>query len=322
MAKIKGEALGRLMVAAVEDFVARAISALTPRFEALENGLKTQPAAGVKGDAGDKGEPGEPGPKGDKGDPGEVLTVKGEQGEPGVKGEKGDDATVDPIQLKNIVDESVTAAVAKLPQPVNGKDGQDGKPGESIHPDTIARMINEQVAAAVANLPRTQAVDGRDGRDALSLEILPAIDEAKSYPRGTFAEHRGGTIRSIRNTDPITDGLEKAGWTVVVNGIDSETEVPSDEGRTLTRTTHYTNGRQLVRTIKSNVVLDRGVWRDGEYQAGDGVTLGGSFWIAQRVTTDKPETSDAWRLAVKRGRDGKDGKPPEAPAASTPVRLK
>ena len=54
---------------------------------------------------------------------------------------------------------------------------------------------------------------------------------------------------------------------------------------------------------------DRGVYKaDTAYQAGDGVTWGGSFWIAQRETSDKPETSDAWRLAVKRGRDGKDAR--------------
>jgi hypothetical protein len=38
------------------------------------------------------------------------------------------------------------------------------------------------------------------------------------------------------------------------------------------------------------------------------VSFGGSAFIAQRDTTDKPESSDAWRLAVKRGRDGKPGK--------------
>ncbi len=41
---------------------------------------------------------------------------------------------------------------------------------------------------------------------------------------------------------------------------------------------------------------------------GDGATWDGSFWIAQKQTQDKPGTSDAWRLAVKKGRDGKDGK--------------
>lgn len=57
-----------------------------------------------------------------------------------------------------------------------------------------------------------------------------------------------------------------------------------------------------------DVVLDRGVYKAGqEYAKGDAVTWGGSLWIAQKETSAKPEGGD-WRLAVKRGRDGKDAK--------------
>jgi hypothetical protein len=38
------------------------------------------------------------------------------------------------------------------------------------------------------------------------------------------------------------------------------------------------------------------------------VTSGGSCWHCNEPTTTKPgEGSKAWRLMVKRGRDGKDG---------------
>lgn len=60
------------------------------------------------------------------------------------------------------------------------------------------------------------------------------------------------------------------------------------------------------------VVIDRGVFSEtgkpdgGLYEKGDGVTFGGSFWIAQ---IDDPQgvpgMSKDWRLAVKKGRDGK-----------------
>lgn len=63
----------------------------------------------------------------------------------------------------------------------------------------------------------------------------------------------------------------------------------------------------VVHEIKTAIVLDAGVWKDGTtYVAGDGVTLGGSFFIAQTTTTAKPGKSDEWRLAVKRGTDGRD----------------
>ena len=58
------------------------------------------------------------------------------------------------------------------------------------------------------------------------------------------------------------------------------------------------------------IVLDRGVYREAaEYQRGDGVTHGGSYWIALGNTKDRPGAGSGWRLAVKRGQDGKDYRP-------------
>jgi collagen type III alpha len=50
----------------------------------------------------------------------------------------------------------------------------------------------------------------------------------------------------------------------------------------------------------------REVYRAGEqYRRGETVTWGGSLFLAMADTTDKPETTPAWRLMVKHGRDGK-----------------
>jgi hypothetical protein len=59
------------------------------------------------------------------------------------------------------------------------------------------------------------------------------------------------------------------------------------------------------------VVLDAGVWRRARpYDAGDGVTWAGSYWIAQKETAAKPDSGDgSWRLSVKRGRDAKPAEP-------------
>ena len=56
----------------------------------------------------------------------------------------------------------------------------------------------------------------------------------------------------------------------------------------------------------------RGVYApDTDYAPGDVATLGGSAWICRAPTTTKPgDDADAWTLAVKRGRDGRDGAPP------------
>jgi hypothetical protein len=72
----------------------------------------------------------------------------------------------------------------------------------------------------------------------------------------------------------------------------------------------YKRGDEVIEQIFTfPALIDRGVYKSGEeYEKGDGVTYAGSFWIAQRDTKDAPGNSDSWRLAVKRGRDGKDSK--------------
>jgi hypothetical protein len=90
-----------------------------------------------------------------------------------------------------------------------------------------------------------------------------------------------------------------------------------DGGRTL----RWAIG-DTVHEIKTAIVLDAGVWREGAtYVVGDGVTLGGSFFIAQAETSAKPGKSDDWRLAVKRGSDGRDARTDEKRALE-PLRLK
>jgi hypothetical protein len=90
-----------------------------------------------------------------------------------------------------------------------------------------------------------------------------------------------------------------------------------DGGRTL----RWAIG-DTVHEIKTAIVLDAGVWREGTtYVPGDGVTLGGSFFIAQAETAAKPGKSDDWRLAVKRGSDGRDARTDDKRALE-PLRLK
>lgn len=62
--------------------------------------------------------------------------------------------------------------------------------------------------------------------------------------------------------------------------------------------------------IKLPIVIDRGVWRgDGQYQRGDGVTSDGSFWIAREDNpAHEPGKGAQWRLAVQRGKNGRDMK--------------
>ena len=57
-------------------------------------------------------------------------------------------------------------------------------------------------------------------------------------------------------------------------------------------------------------VLDAGVWTLGKrYEQGDGVTWDGHYWVAQEPTRTQPgDGSTPWRLAVRRGKQGREGK--------------
>jgi len=65
-----------------------------------------------------------------------------------------------------------------------------------------------------------------------------------------------------------------------------------------------------VAEAESKGIEYHGVWAPGAYRRGAAVTWGGSLFIAMTATKSKPgesgEDSRAWKLAVKRGTDGKD----------------
>jgi hypothetical protein len=209
---------------------------------------------------------------------GEAKSIGKVRGEPGVRGASVMDGNVDEdgtLILRMSDGRMLQTGV------VRGHDGRDGKDGDK----------------------------GAPGRDAHEIQILPGIDESKTYIDGIVAYWRGGLIRSVRQTDPIVDGdILSAGWKVYLRGIAEEHEEQVEDGRFIEKTTVYTDGTEFKRRHKTATPLYQGVWREASYLKGDVVTWAGSSFIAQRDTSDKPETTDAWKLSTKRGRDGKDGK--------------
>ncbi len=204
-----------------------------------------------------------------------------------------------------IVDE-IAFKIADLPK---AKDGIDGKDGASIHPDTLRLMIINQVNEIVAKIPVPK--DGRDGypgRDALELDVLPTIDFQKSYPRGTFAQYRGGLIRAVRNTDP-TKSFFDSGWVTLVEGIDSIFVDRSCDLRTFAIKLNRTSGAEIVYEFAMPTLIYRGIFRAGEvYKQGDCVTKDGSTWHCNVETTSTAPADDTkdWQMIVRSGRNGKD----------------
>jgi integrin beta 3 len=186
----------------------------------------------------------------------------------------------------------VKDAVGLVPVPKDGKDGKDGRDAPTL--DDLRAVIDGEVERRMALI---QVKDGRDGRDAPALEdfrdMLKAMvaDAAKDIPPG-----RDGRDAVGKDGKDGADGL----------GFD-DMEMEEKDDRTIAFV--FRRGDREKRfEYTFPTLVDRGTYKSGAvYERGDTITYGGSLFIAQRDTlpTEKPEDgSGAFRLAVKRGRDG------------------
>lgn len=162
-------------------------------------------------------------------------------------------------------------ALEDAPQPERGEKGEAGERGEGGEPGPAG----------------PQGESGRDGRDG-----LPGVPGLQGEKGTDGTNGRDGVDGK--------DGADGLGFD------DLTVEHDGERGFTF----KFQRG-DVVKAFSFTVpaTIDRGVFNGGAYAKGDGVTFGGSYWIAQKDAPDgKPGLSADWRLAVKKGRDGKDGK--------------
>lgn len=240
---------------------------------------------GEKGERGDKGEQGERGPEGPRGD-------KGEKGD---RGEKGDPGEVPADLLERLIERAigdlekrlddrlileVGKAVAALPPPPRGEKGERGDPGPEGKPGRDGRDGRDGDKGEKGD----PGIDGKDGRDGMRGDQGP---EGKQGPKGD----RGEDGRHGLNADPFSD---------------FDVELDPNDPQILTFTFRSAT-ESTSRSLRLPIPVDAGIYRRGvAYMRGQCVTFGGQIFIAQRDTQDEPLKSQDWRLAVKRGRDGKD----------------
>ena len=187
-----------------------------------------------------------------------------------------------------------------------GRDGIDGKDGA---PGTDGKD----------GAPGADGRDGRDGADGLDGKSV-TLDEVRTYLDAELAtwalafERRAQDVlhRAIDRIPAPKDGRDGLAGRDGIDGFSlDDLRIEQCDERTLVL--RFVRG-DLIREheLRFGHPLDQGVFREGEvYQRGDGVTFGGSWWIAQKdAPAGKPGMSDDWRLAVKKGRDGKDARVP------------
>lgn len=273
----------------VRDYVQPALETMTRQFaEALADLRKDfdQRIAAIP--AGEKGERGDSGEKGERGDPGQ-QGERGEKGESGERGEKGDQGERGESGTRGEKGEKGDAGEAGLAG-ADGKDGRDGIDGKSITPeeaaDALWNRFEAQFERRMAEIERA-ATERHD-------RLMAALPKPKDGRDGADGK----------------DGL----------GFDDMSVEQADERNMVF---YFSRGDQVKEfPLRLSTFIDRDVYAEGtEYFRGDGVSWGGSYFIARKDhPVGKPGQSPDWRLAVKRGRDGKDGEVKGAPPAT--VRLK
>ena len=165
---------------------------------------------------------------------------------------------------------------------------------EKITP-TLVEKVAEVVPKPRDGVGVAGAIIDRDG------ELTLTLTDGTTRGLGRVVGHDGAPGEK---GEPGRDGIDgKDGADAL--GFD-DMDATYDGGRTITL--RFARGDRVKEfSFEVPMVIDRGVYSQGrEYSPGDGVTWAGSYWIAQEHTTEKPDTGKGWRLAVKRGRDGKD----------------
>lgn len=272
------KALADSMFVAVKGYIGTALAPVVARMGELEKALAAIPTVMD----GKDGAPGIDGKDGANGKDGE----NGERGETGAKGDPGEQGPIGPPG----------------PAGPRGEDGHHGKDGSN-------GLDGKSGADGKDGRDGRDGKDGANGRDALEIDVLSAIDETRSYPRGTFASHRGGIVRAVRNTDPLTGDLVSAGWSVIVEGLAGFDVVQGEDKRSFTVRREFTSGSVKESVFSMPAMIYRQVYVPGkDYVVGDTVTWDGSLWVCENPTKGQPKLSPDWRLCAKRGSDGKAGK--------------
>jgi len=204
-----------------------------------------------------------------------------------------------------VVEAMIQDAAAKIPVPKDGKDGQPGKDGKDGK-DADPVLIKTLVDSAVAEIPKPKdgvgalsALIDRDGCFVLTLTDGTTKNLGCVVGKDADPEMMMQAIKNEVAKIPVPkdgkDGRDGFGFDDMAMNYDGE--------RTLTLI--FTKGEDTKEiVVRIPVPIYRGVWRQGAYERGDTVTLGGSTFIAQRDTETKPETSKDWTLSVKRGGNG------------------
>lgn len=183
-------------------------------------------------------------------------------------------------------------ALKELPAP------EKGEKGDSITIEDVRPLIKEAVEAIEIPSPK----DGKDGVSPDPADVAKAMEPLFAKWELDFERRAYNVLdRAVERMPKPKDGkdaLEVKDFDICL----------AEDMRTIT-VSLKTDGRSVEKSIKIPAIIDRGVFAHHEkYEMGDAVTFGGCLWICQKENNGNEPRSDGeyWRLAVKKGRDGKE----------------
>lgn len=227
-------------------------------------------------------------------------------------------ADVQPL-LEELVGKQVQEAVAALPAAKDGRDGLDGKDGaagEKGEPGKDGRdgVDGKDGAAGEKGEPGKDGRDGVDGKDGVAGEkgvgfadvmldrggeLVVSFTDGRHKSVGVVVGRDGAAGAAGKDGEAGKDGRDGFGFEDLALEYDGERSI----------VLRFTRG-ELVKEfpLRFALPLYRDVYEEGaSYLKGDMVTWAGSLWHCNADTSDKPGMGNKnWRLAAKRGRDGKE----------------
>ena len=215
---------------------------------------------------------------------------------------------IDPVEFGKQMGAIVREATAPLLERIDELEKQLGALPDTVDVDAVAK-------AATSLIPAPE-IDERGIKEhvaelvkQIQPEPSPTVDEVAAVFERRFSDLTLSWERQARDTfEKAADRMPvpKDGRDAIP--LDSFDLTLSEDGRTLTVKMQAADG-VMEKSVRIASIIDRGTYKAAyDYEKGDAVTHGGCLWIAQN---DAPEGApglggEGWRLAVKKGRDGKD----------------
>lgn len=257
--------------------------------------------------------------------------VNGKDGKDGKDGK-----SVDPQEVRDLIEREVETATKELKAPtlepvseetlkalVDAAFDAMPKPndGESVTVEDVAPIIKQTVSEEVAKIERPKdgkdgrdGKDGENGKDGRGIETTHQNEKGELVIRFTDKEERiVGNVRGPKGQDG-KDGRDGK------DGLNFDDLRLEHDGERRVDFIFERGDDRKKSTVIFPVVIDRGPWSDGvTYERGDSITYGGCSWVATDTTNERPKGGGEtkWRMAVRKGRDGRDAMPASPPKKSS-----